>query len=87
MHLVCLNNIICEIIGNITIHNKDKINKWNHFREFYFLSKLRKKFISWMWKSRETKIKELCNPIHLQNIINKDSEYFHNFLDSFGIYN
>jgi hypothetical protein len=81
--LVCIHNPLNDIIGNIT---SLKLKKWNHFRDFFFLSKLRKKFISWMWKSRETKIKQLCNPIHLQNILNEDCETFHNFLDSFGIY-
>jgi Leucine-rich repeat (LRR) protein len=82
-NFTCSNNPINQVIGTIT---KLKIQKWNHFQEFYFLSKLRKKIISWMWKSRETKIKQLCNPIHLENIINEDCETFQNFLDSFGVY-
>ena len=82
------NPIMNQIIGNLFInprfyiyyydlHNdgitKNKINKWNHFREFYFLSKLQKKFISWMWKSRETKIKEQFHPKHLHHFLEKNN--------------
>ena len=49
------------------------MNKWNHFREFYFLSKLQKKIISWMWKSRETKIKEQFHPKHLHHFLEKNN--------------
>jgi hypothetical protein len=41
------------------------IIKFNLFREYYFLSRLKKKFISWMWKSREKKIKEQFHYKHL----------------------
>jgi CO dehydrogenase/acetyl-CoA synthase beta subunit len=67
-------NPISEIVGNG--NNLTKINKFTHFREFYFLSKLRKKFISWMWKSREERIKEQFHPDILYSAINtfNDSE-------------
>ena len=74
-------NPINKIIGN-----KLDINKWNHFREFYFLSKLRKKLISWMWKSRENKIKEQFHPKHLvsyleqNNVSEDDGETLENFI-------
>jgi hypothetical protein len=63
------NNPVCERMGSISFDNKQKINKWinkwNNFREFYFLSKLKKKLISWMWKSREKQIRQLFHPSHL----------------------
>ena len=63
-----------------------KINKWNHFREFYFLSKYRKQIISWMWKSRETKIRQQFHPSHLirflenNNVSEDDGETMDTFL-------
>jgi Leucine-rich repeat (LRR) protein len=75
--LNCNNNPICEIIGNITINDIDKIIKWNNFREFYFLSKLRKKIVSWMWKSREAKIRQLFHPSHLTDFL-KNNNVFEN---------
>ena len=45
--------------------NIKNIVKWNRFREYYFLSRLKKKFISWMWKAREEKIKEQFHYKHL----------------------
>jgi hypothetical protein len=68
IYLHCENNhiyLICKIKGIIRISDKDNIKKWNHFREFYFLSKLKKKLISWMWKSREKQIRQLFHPSHL----------------------
>ena len=68
-----VNNPINELISteyenNINFVNdtmRDKLIKWNYFRDFYFLSKYRKKFISWMWKSREAKIRQQFHPNHL----------------------
>ena len=68
--LFCYENPINEIIGTVT---KRKINKWNHFREFYFILKLRKKFISWLWKSRESKIREQFHPSHLINFLKNNN--------------
>ena len=45
--------------------NRKNIAKFNLFREYYFLSRLKKKFISWMWKAREEKIKEQFHYKHL----------------------
>jgi Leucine-rich repeat (LRR) protein len=80
--------IIREVIGSISIDNKQKINKWNHFRYFYFLSKLRKKIISWMWKSREKIIREQFHPRHLDdflknnNVSEDDDKSLNMFLDN-----
>ena len=81
--MVAIFDPINKIIGIVT---KSKINQWNHFREFYFLSKLRKKIISWMWKSRESKIREQFHPSHLirfletNNISENDGEEMDKFL-------
>ena len=82
LNTFCFENPINEIIGIVTI---SKITKWNHFREFYVLSKLRKKFISWMWKSRETKIRQQFHPSHLTLFLqnNNVSEDDDNALDVF----
>jgi Leucine-rich repeat (LRR) protein len=80
----CYSNPINEIIGSIT---NVKNTKWNHFREFYFLSKLQKKFISWMWKSRESKIREQYHPKHLHHFLenNNISENDYEAIDKFLI--
>ena len=73
LNLYYVNNPINQLIATNYENNisfvddiiRNKVNKWNHFRNFYFLSKYRKKFISWMWKSREAKIREQFHPNHL----------------------
>jgi hypothetical protein len=64
----------------ITLYNS---NLWNRFRFFYFLSKFRKKFLSWMWKSREKKIKERYHPKHLFAFIDNGFKDADNGLDDF----
>jgi len=78
----CLNNPISDIFQlhletfNILdntpysrSNRNNNLNKLYHFREFYFLSKFKKKFISWMWKSREPRIKEQFHYKYLEEII------------------
>ena len=48
--MLCWDNTPINTILN---ENKNNINKWNNFRNFYFHLKFKKKIISWMWKSRE----------------------------------
>ena len=48
--------------------------KINHFREFYFHSKFKKKFLSWMWKSKENKIKEKYHPRHLISFLESETD-------------
>jgi hypothetical protein len=87
----CWQNPIYEIIGinidedDILFPNKQyydeiikKSNIFTHFREFYFLSKLRKKFLSWMWKSREKSIQEKYHFKYLEEVI-KNNENNPNF--------
>jgi hypothetical protein len=65
---------------------RNSIIKFNWFREYYFLSKLKKKFISWMWKARENAIREQFHYKHLirfmeESDVNVDLEPFlENFL-------
>jgi hypothetical protein len=87
---------IRNIVGVFTSHGmypisiifKSKINRWNHFRKFYFLSKLRKRFVSWMWKSREKIIREQFHPRHLDdflknnNVSEDDDKSLNMFLDN-----
>ena len=81
--LCCYNNPpINKIIGFVT---KSKITKWNHFREFYFLSKLREKFISWMWKSKEEQIRKQFHPSHLINFL-KDNNVSEDDGESLNIF-
>ena len=48
------------------------LNKITHFKDFYFLSKFKKKFISWLWKSREKKIQEKFHFKYLDEVIKKN---------------
>ena len=67
------------------IYNRIKI--WNRFRELCFMVRLRKRFISWMWKSRERKIRELCHYKHLNKFLKDDeSDGLDTFLETFGVY-
>ena len=77
-NIQCENNPIYDIICDDVYKN----NKWNHFLYFYFLSKLKKKFLSWMWKSREERIKEHYHPKHLLDYIRNfdDNEDLDEFL-------
>jgi hypothetical protein len=67
--------------------NRENIVKWNRFREYYFLSRLKKKFISWMWKSREKRIKEQFHYKHLLRFMeendNDDNVDLEPFLENF----
>ena len=54
--------------------NIKNIVKWNRFREYYFLSRLKKKFISWMWKAREEKIKEQFHYKHLLRFMEENGD-------------
>jgi hypothetical protein len=61
--------------------SQSSIQKFNRFREYYFLSKLKKKFLSWMWKAREERIKEQFHYKHLlrfmeESDVNVDLEPF-----------
>ena len=66
----------------ITLYNS---NAWNHFRFYYFLSKFRKKFLSWMWKAREKQIQQRFHPSKLleflQTVDNEDGEALDAFID------
>jgi hypothetical protein len=83
--------LICKIKGIIRISDKDNIKKWNHFREFYFLSKLKKKLISWMWKSKEEKIRKQFHPSHLieflqnNDVSEDDNDTLNIFLNNWTI--
>jgi hypothetical protein len=67
--------------------NRENITKFNWFREYYFLSKLKKKFLSWMWKAREERIKEQFHYKHLLRFMeendNDDNVDLEPFLENF----
>lgn len=65
--------------------DQENIIKFNWFREHYFLSRLRKKFISWMWKAREERIKEQFHYKHLIRFMEEsdDLEDLDPFLENF----
>jgi len=67
-----------------------RLNIWNRFLELYFARRLKDRFISWMWKSREAKIRALCDPKHLnayiRTIPDEDVDTLDSFLNTFGVY-
>jgi Leucine-rich repeat (LRR) protein len=71
------NNPIHHLLNG----SRENIHTFNHFRKYYFLSKLKKKFLSWMWKTREERIKEQFHYKHLlkfveESDVNADLEPF-----------
>ena len=75
-NIICCHDFVVQLIINSNIINYERLllingimkeNNclFNHFREVYFLSKLKKKFLSWMWKSREERIKQEFHPNNL----------------------
>jgi Leucine-rich repeat (LRR) protein len=64
---------------------RNSIIKFNWFREYYFLSKLKKKFISWMWKAREKAIREQFHYKHLLRFMEEsdDNVDLEPFLENF----
>jgi hypothetical protein len=61
---------------------KENNTKFNYFREYYFLSKFKKKFLSWMWKSKELQIIQKYNPKYLLEVIHNDDFDLDDFLDN-----
>ena len=57
----------------------------NHFRELFYHLKFKKRFVSWMWKSREIKIREQFHPKHLYIFLqnNEVSEDNNELIDAF----
>jgi hypothetical protein len=62
---------------------RENIAKFNWFREYYFLSKLKKKFLSWMWKSREKAIREQFHYKHLVRFMEENDNDGNVDLDPF----
>jgi hypothetical protein len=62
-----LETLLWSFTPIYTLLNGSQLNiqKFNRFREYYFLSRLKKKFLSWMWKAREKAIREQFHYKHL----------------------
>ena len=81
-------------ISDNRINRINKINKINkkqeiliNFNFLYNCLKFKIKFSKWLWQYvREPKIKEICNPLLLSKLLEKDmnEETFENIIDSFG---
>jgi hypothetical protein len=81
--LTCIPNLNgflqCIIFYNTPIYDlldgkQQNIENFNHFRKCYFIYKMEKNFISWMWKVREKKAKEQFHYKHLFRFIEEHGE-------------
>jgi Leucine-rich repeat (LRR) protein len=63
------------------VRNIIKIQK---FRHIYYTLKFKNRFHKWLWRSRETKIKEKYSPANLMKLLEgvEDEEEFHSTLDA-----
>ena len=85
------NNEVYDIIGFYSVHEihvtnmlKNKILQLNRFRHFFFSLRLKKRFISWLWKSREKRIREAFHYKHLLKFLEEnenESEALDKFLN------
>jgi Leucine-rich repeat (LRR) protein len=78
-HFIWNNTPIYALLNG----NRENITKFNWFREYYFLSRLKKKFISWMWKSREKAIREQFHYKHLLRFMEENGDLENVDLDPF----
>ena len=71
------NNPVCNIL-DINNNNLFKIKKnikiVNNFRHLYESLQFKKKFIKWLWKSREEKIMEKYHPKYLFGNLEEDTD-------------
>jgi hypothetical protein len=89
IHKTCISQVILNhSYGMYPVCSalKNKIQIINRFRELYFLLKLKKKILSWMWKSREKRIQTQFHPSHLyvfleNGIQEDDNEAMDEFLN------
>jgi len=80
--LYIYHNQLYYIRGNCNI--VDTVRKIQKFRRTYYSLKFKNRFHKWLWRSRETKIKEKYSPANLIKLLEgiEDEEEFHLTLDA-----
>ena len=71
------NNPICNILdidNNSLIKVKQNIKIVNNFRHLFDCLQFKKKFIKWLWKSREKKIMEKYHPNYLLDNLEENTD-------------
>jgi len=77
LYLIYWNNPICDILditNNNLIKVKQNIIKLNNFRHLNYSLQSKKRFIKWLWKSREKKIMEKYHPNNLWNNLEENTD-------------
>lgn len=74
---VCWNNPIWDILDNDNnsfMKVKEKIKIVNNFRHLNYSLQFKKKFIKWLWKSREKQIMEKYHPKYLLENLEENTD-------------
>jgi len=74
---VCWNNPIWDILDNDNnsfMKVKEKIKIVNNFRHLNYSLQFKKKFIKWLWKSREKQIMEKYHPKYLLDNLEENAD-------------
>ena len=77
VYLIYWNNPICNILdnnNNSLIRIKQNIKIVNNFRHLNYSLRSKKRFMKWLWKSREKKIMEKYHPNYLLENIKEDTD-------------
>ena len=87
MALSLYDNPIIDRFGLRGMEVRDtvrKITKLQKFRNTYYTLKFKNRFHKWLWRSRETKIREKYSPANLMKLLEgiEDEEEFHSILDA-----
>jgi Leucine-rich repeat (LRR) protein len=71
------NNPICDIVDSLNnnlINVKQNIKIINNFRHLIYSLRSKKRFIKWLWKSREKKIMEKYHPKYLLENLEENAD-------------
>ena len=77
LNFICWDNPICHILdsdNNSLIKVKQNIQIVNNFRHLNYSLRSKKRFMKWLWKSREKKIMEKYHPNYLLENLEEDTD-------------
>lgn len=77
LYLIYQNNPVCSILdndNNSLIKVKQNIKIVNNFRHLNYSLQFKKRFIKWLWKSREKKIMEKYHPKYILDNLKEDAD-------------
>jgi Leucine-rich repeat (LRR) protein len=77
LHFIYWDNPICDILdndNNSLMKVKQNIQIVNNFRHLIYSLRSKKRFMKWLWKSKEKKIMEKYNPNYLLENLKEDTD-------------